>query len=92
MSVVYKIVVQPTKDGFGLFNEAAGMAPCGARHYIGEDHKDPKQQWPFYKLPNWTWHKTQAAAEKTAEKLQAYLDARTAKKTKVNRKENANFD
>jgi hypothetical protein len=91
-SVVYRIVVQPAGKLFRLCNEAAGMAPCGARHYIGEDSKDPKQQWPFYKLPNWTTHKTKSEADTAAAKLQAYLDARTRNKAKTRKPDKEIFD
>lgn len=94
MGRVYNIVAKDIAGTgiFRLFNEASGMAPCGARLYKGEDHTDPKQQWPFKDGVDWTRYANQSDAETAAAKLQAYLEARDHKKTKTKKREPQTFD
>lgn len=90
MAKYYNIVARDIAGTgvFRLFNEAAGMAPCGDRLFKGEDNKDPKQQWPFKPGEDWTRYTNQADADMAAKKLQDYLEARQRNKAKEKKGKN----
>lgn len=73
----------PWNQPAGTFALVNNMEIAGPRLFHGEDIKDPKQRWPFRQDDNaWMFHATKEAADKAAEKLQTYLDARERGKSK----------
>lgn len=78
----YDIVAIEDGLGYLLFNNASG-ARCGDRLFRGENDKNRKERWPFWKVPAWWEYDNKEEAEAAALKLQAYLCARAPKKKKT---------
>jgi hypothetical protein len=70
--------VRKKKFKFVLLNNGV---ICGDRLYKGDDEKKKTQVWPM-KGADWMFADTREAGEKSAKKLQTYLDAREAGKAK----------